>query len=99
VDRPHDADLDELATRAEETGQLCERLLSEPVDDGALKVRAGVIVAQALQHAGGWFNCSGTLVSPTTVVTAGHCAFRHGAERRADRVRLGRQRRVDQLCG
>lgn len=24
---------------------------------------------------GGWFTCSGTLVSPTVVVTAGHCAF------------------------
>ena len=27
---------------------------------------------------GGWFNCSGTLVSPTTVVTAGHCTFGTG---------------------
>jgi uncharacterized damage-inducible protein DinB len=58
VDRPDDADLDELAARAEEAGQLWERLLSEPVDaervvvvdDGALEVRAGVIVAQALHH-------------------------------------------------
>jgi hypothetical protein len=24
---------------------------------------------------GGWFNCSGTLISPTVVVTAGHCTF------------------------
>jgi uncharacterized damage-inducible protein DinB len=55
---PDDADLDELAARAEEAGQLWERLLSEPVDaervivvdDGALEVRAGVIVAQALHH-------------------------------------------------
>ena len=27
---------------------------------------------------GGWFTCSGTLVSPTVVVTAGHCAFAIG---------------------
>jgi Trypsin len=27
---------------------------------------------------GGWFNCSGTLVSPTIVVTAGHCTFGTG---------------------
>ena len=27
---------------------------------------------------GGWFNCSGTLVSPTVVVTAGHCTFGTG---------------------
>jgi uncharacterized damage-inducible protein DinB len=58
VDRPDDADLHELAAWAEEAGQLWERLLSEPVDaervlvvdDGALEVRAGVIVAQALHH-------------------------------------------------
>jgi uncharacterized damage-inducible protein DinB len=58
VDRSDDADLDELAAWAEEAGQLRERLLSEPVDaervivvgDGALEVRAGVIVAQALHH-------------------------------------------------
>jgi uncharacterized damage-inducible protein DinB len=30
VDRPDDADLDELAAQAEEAGQLWERLLSEP---------------------------------------------------------------------
>ena len=58
VDRPEDAVLDELAAWAEEVGQLWERLLSEPVDpervvvvdDGALEVRAGIIVAQALHH-------------------------------------------------
>jgi uncharacterized damage-inducible protein DinB len=58
VDRPEDAVLDELAAWAEEAGQLWERLLSEPVDpervvvvdDGALEVRAGIIVAQALHH-------------------------------------------------
>jgi hypothetical protein len=27
---------------------------------------------------GGWFNCTGTLVSPTVVVTAGHCTFGTG---------------------
>jgi hypothetical protein len=27
---------------------------------------------------GGWFNCTGTLVSPTVVVTAGHCTFPTG---------------------
>jgi hypothetical protein len=27
---------------------------------------------------GGWFNCTGTLVDPTTVVTAGHCTFGTG---------------------
>jgi len=27
---------------------------------------------------GGWFSCSGTLVSPTVVVTAGHCTFAVG---------------------
>ena len=28
---------------------------------------------------GGWFTCSGTLVSPTIVVTAGHCTFGTGS--------------------
>jgi hypothetical protein len=27
---------------------------------------------------GGWFNCSGTLISPTVVLTAGHCTFGTG---------------------
>ena len=27
---------------------------------------------------GGWFNCSGTLISPTVVLTAGHCTFAIG---------------------
>lgn len=27
---------------------------------------------------GGWFNCTGTLVSPTVVVTAGHCTYPEG---------------------
>ncbi len=58
VDRCDEADLGELAAWAEEAGTLWERVLSEPVDaervvvvdDGALEVRAGVIVAQALHH-------------------------------------------------
>src|SRR3712207_3688198 len=29
---------------------------------------------------GGWFNCTGTLVSPTVVVTAGHCTFGTGRD-------------------
>src|SRR5215203_2837434 len=29
---------------------------------------------------GAWFNCTGTLVSPTVVVTAGHCTFPTGTE-------------------
>jgi Trypsin len=29
---------------------------------------------------GGWFNCTGTLVSPTVVVTAGHCTFGTGTD-------------------
>ena len=28
---------------------------------------------------GGWYSCSGTLVSPTVVVTAGHCTFAVGS--------------------
>jgi Trypsin len=27
---------------------------------------------------GGWFNCTGTLISPTVVLTAGHCTFGTG---------------------
>jgi uncharacterized damage-inducible protein DinB len=52
------ADLDQLEAWVEETEQLWERLLSEPVDaervivvdQGANEVRAGVFVAQALHH-------------------------------------------------
>ncbi len=29
---------------------------------------------------GGWFNCSGTLISPTVVLTAGHCTFGTGLD-------------------
>ena len=29
---------------------------------------------------GGWFNCTGTLINPTTVVTAGHCTFDVGVD-------------------
>lgn len=54
-----DTDLEGLAVRAEETERLWEQLLSEPidvervivVDDGANEVRAGVFLAQALNHA------------------------------------------------
>lgn len=51
-------DVDRLAARVEETAQLWERVLSEPVDaervivvdGGTNEVRAGVFVAQALHH-------------------------------------------------
>jgi uncharacterized damage-inducible protein DinB len=54
-----DTDLDGLALRAEETEKLWEQLLSQPidverlvvVDDGANDVRAGIFIAQALNHA------------------------------------------------
>ncbi|WP_114424569.1 S1 family peptidase [Nocardioides houyundeii] len=29
---------------------------------------------------GGWFNCTGTLIDPDTVVTAGHCTYAVGVE-------------------
>src|SRR3954452_16924741 len=29
---------------------------------------------------GSWFSCSGTLISPTVVLTAGHCTFGVGLE-------------------
>ena len=29
---------------------------------------------------GGWFNCTGTLISPTVVLTAGHCTFGTGRD-------------------
>ncbi|HEX5589150.1 MAG TPA: trypsin-like serine protease [Candidatus Limnocylindrales bacterium] len=32
------------------------------------------------EQPGGWFTCSGTLVSPTVVLTAGHCAFAIGED-------------------
>ena len=31
-------------------------------------------------HPGGWFTCTGTLLSPTVVVTAGHCTFAIGLD-------------------
>jgi len=31
---------------------------------------------------GGWFNCTGTLIDPDTVVTAGHCTFDVGVDGR-----------------
>lgn len=54
-----DEDLAGLAKRVDETEALWERLLSAPidaerviiVDDGAYEVRAGVFIAQALNHA------------------------------------------------
>lgn len=53
-----DTDLEVLASRAEETEKRWEQLLSGPidvervlvVDDGANKVRAGIFLAQALNH-------------------------------------------------
>jgi uncharacterized damage-inducible protein DinB len=58
LDQDESADLAELGTRVDETAQLWERLLAEPVDaervivvdEGANEVRAGVFVAQALHH-------------------------------------------------
>jgi uncharacterized damage-inducible protein DinB len=58
VDGDESADLDQLEARVEETEQLWEKFLSEPVDaerviivdEGANEVRAGVFVAQALHH-------------------------------------------------
>ncbi|MDO8615393.1 MAG: DinB family protein [Dehalococcoidia bacterium] len=58
VDRDASADLDQVRARVEETEQLWEQFLSEPVDaerviivdEGARRVRAGVIVTQALHH-------------------------------------------------
>lgn len=32
---------------------------------------------------GGWFNCTGTLIDPDTVVTAGHCTYAVGVEGQA----------------
>lgn len=32
------------------------------------------------EDSGAWFNCTGTLVSPTVVVTAGHCTFGIGID-------------------
>jgi len=59
LDGVETGDLDQLEARAEETAQLWERFLSEPVDserellldEGTYEARAGVIVAQALHHA------------------------------------------------
>lgn len=58
VDGDEVVGLDQLEARVEETGQLWERILSEPidpervivVDKGASAVRAGIFVAQALHH-------------------------------------------------
>jgi len=58
VDRDDGADFNQLEDRVDETQQLWERFLSEPVDadrvivvdDGAREVRAGIFVAQALHH-------------------------------------------------
>ena len=34
---------------------------------------------------GSWFNCTGTLLSPTVVLTAGHCTFGTGLDGRRHR--------------
>ena len=36
------------------------------------------VQSAAFTDPGGWFSCSGTLVSPTVIVTAGHCTFAVG---------------------
>jgi uncharacterized damage-inducible protein DinB len=41
VDRPEDADLDELAARAGEAGQLWERLLAEPASSSPRRFTTG----------------------------------------------------------
>jgi Trypsin len=38
------------------------------------------VVTSTYPDPGGWFSCSGTLVSPTVVVTAGHCTFAIGLD-------------------
>jgi uncharacterized damage-inducible protein DinB len=58
LDGDESANLEQLEARVEETGQLWERFLSEPVDaerllilnQGAYEARTGVIVTQALHH-------------------------------------------------
>jgi len=58
LDGDESADLDQLEARVEETEQLWERFLSEPVDaerllisdEGAFEARTGVILTQALHH-------------------------------------------------
>jgi uncharacterized damage-inducible protein DinB len=58
VNNEESRDLDELVSRVEETAQIWEQSLSEPVDaervllvdNGAYEVREGVILAQALYH-------------------------------------------------
>ena len=50
---------------------------------------------------GSWFNCTGTLLSPTVVLTAGHCTFGTGLDGVADHRgrRLGWQRRLGLVRG
>ncbi|MEO8105796.1 MAG: trypsin-like serine protease [Actinomycetes bacterium] len=38
---------------------------------------------------GGWFTCSGTLVDPTTVVTAGHCVYGVGKDGKSTTTKGG----------
>jgi uncharacterized damage-inducible protein DinB len=58
VDRKESADLTQLERRVEETEQMWEQFLSEPIDaerllildEGTYEAHAGVLIAQALHH-------------------------------------------------